>query len=244
MHARESWLGGAYRRIYDGLCGYHPNRRPWHFQWSATYYLNRHLRQVLSPLGGIVLDVGCRDKPYRGWFGAVTEYVGLDAVAGASTDVIVMPDELWPLPNEHFDVLLSTQVLEYVEHPDFMLAEMSRVLKPGGVVVMSFPFLYNEHGEHDMQRFTAHRAVSLFPDFEVVRLERQGGIGSTLAILSLNWAEQTMNRRFFTRILKSLLLPVWLAVSVIFNFVGLLIDRIDRTGSFYSNVLLVVRKRS
>lgn len=108
---KESVLGRVYRCIYEALCGRHPNLRPWHFQWLATYYLYRRLRKILPALGGRVLDVGCGMKPYQGWFGVVQEYVGLDVVPGPVTDVVVAPDETWPLPDEYFDVVLSTQVL-------------------------------------------------------------------------------------------------------------------------------------
>lgn len=243
MNGGESLLGLAYRRIYDGICGRHPNLRPWHFQWLDAFYLYRQLRRVLSKLDGRVLDVGCGSKPYQRWFGQVSGYVGLDVIPGAQVDVLVRPDEVWPLPDEYFDVLLSSQTLEHVEHLEFTLVEMSRVLKQGGMMVMTFPFLYNEHGAPwDFQRFTAHRAVKLFPDFEVVLLQRQGGIGSTLTILLLNWIEQSMNSSFATRLLKAILLPGWLAFSLFLNLIGLMIDSIDRTDAYYSNLLLVLRK--
>lgn len=196
-------------------------------------------------MGGKILDVGCGDKPYRDWFGQVSEYVGLDVSPGPAVDVLVAPDGPWPLPDEHFDGLLSTQVLEHVADIHLSLAEMERVLKRGGVAVLSFPFLYNEHGAPwDYQRFTVHRAERLFPGFEIVQLEKQGGIGSTLAILLLNWLEMSMNCTFATRLLKPLLLPSFLILSLVVNFLGLLMDRLDRTGAFYNNVLLVVRRPS
>lgn len=120
---------------------------------------------------------------------------------------------------------------------------MSRVLKRSGIVVASFPFLYNEHGTpFDFQRFTAHRARSLFPGFDPVHLHRQGGIGSTMITLLLNWIEFSMNRRFVTRLLKAPLLPVWLLLCLALNTIGWMLDKADRTDAFYGNVLLVARK--
>jgi SAM-dependent methyltransferase len=243
MNNGESMLGLAYRRIYDGICGRHPHLRPWHFQWLAGLGLYGQLRKILPTLDGRVLDVGCGSKPYKSWFRQVPEYVGLDVFPGSEVDVVVSPNESWPLADEYFDVLLSSQVLEHVEHLELTLAEMSRVLKRGGVMVMSFPFLYNEHGApYDFQRFTAHRAAKLFPDFEVLLLKRQGGIGSTITILFLNWIEMNMNGSFVTRLVKAALLPAWLLISLVLNFIGLLVDSIDRTDACYSNLLLVLRK--
>jgi SAM-dependent methyltransferase len=233
----ESSLNRAYHHIYDGICGKHPDLRPWHFQWLATYYLYRRFRQLLPGYGGRVLDVGCGGKPYRSWFGAVTEYVGLDVVPGSSVDVVVSSNDRWPLLDEHFDVLFSSQVLEHVENLEFTLLEMKRVLKKGGGAVLAFPFLYNEHGTPwDYRRFTVHGAERLFLDFEIVQLDRLGGIGSTLALLLLNWLS---NSRF----LKALM-PIWIPFSLVVNSLGLLMDKMDRTGAFYNNVLLVVKKKS
>lgn len=242
--AERSGLGRAYRATYDWLCGRHPRVRPWHFQWVDGVYLYRSLRRELPRLGGRVLDAGCGDTPYREWFGPVTEYVGLDLQPGPRVDVVAKPGEPWPLPGGHFDVLLCSQVLEHVEGLPLVQAEMDRVLRPGGTLVLSFPFLYNEHGvPFDFQRFTAHRAPLLFPSYEVVALERQGGIGSTIGLLLLNWVDQALNANLATRLLKGVLLPVWVPGCLIVNLLGLALDWCDHTGAFYSNVLIMLRKR-
>jgi SAM-dependent methyltransferase len=44
-----------------------------------------------------------------------------------------------PFPDEHFDVVFSSNALEHVESLDILLGEMRRVLKPGGVAVHVLP---------------------------------------------------------------------------------------------------------
>jgi SAM-dependent methyltransferase len=241
--ATESTLGRAYRSVYEAICGRHPHPRLWHFQWLAGHYLYSGLERVLAPLGGRVLDVGCGDQPYRRYFGPVTEYVGLDVTPGPKVDIVVTPDQQWPLEAGRFDVLLCSQVLEHVEHLDITLREMDRVLRPGGTMVLSFPFLYNVHGApHDYRRFTTHWAVLLLPEYTVLHREGQGGLGSTIAVLLLNWLEVSLNLTFVGRVLKALLLPVWIVSCLVINVVGRLVDVIDRTAAYYGNVLVVLRK--
>lgn len=241
----KSRLGEAYQQVYELLCGRHPRLRPWHFQYLDAFYLYRSLRSQLSQLGGVVLDVGCGDQPYRSWFGKVQRYIGIDVSPGERVDIVIEPGSAWPLPDASIDVVLCTQVLEHVEDLEHTLSEIRRILRPGGKAVISYPFIYNEHGvPHDFRRFTAYSARPLFPGWKIISLERQGGIGSTLVILFLNWADHAMNQNKVTRLLKGGLLPVWIVFSLLSNLLGLFLDRLDVTSAFYNNVLVVYSKSS
>lgn len=60
-----------------------------------------------------------------------------------------------PRPNETFDAVICIAVLEHVINPDECVAEMARVLKRGGRLILSVPFLQPEHlVPTDYQRFT------------------------------------------------------------------------------------------
>lgn len=238
----ESRLARWYRRTYEALCGKHPRPRPWHFQYLDAFYLYRSLKRVLPEKAvGMVLDIGCGDAPYRTWCLKAERYIGIDTKPGEGVNYVVGGREKWPIPDASVDTLICTQVLEHAEDLEHVLSEMDRVLRPGGGMIVSFPFIYNEHGApYDFRRFSAHGAANLFQGYTVESLEKQGGIGSTLAILWLNWIEAAMNGRFTTRLLKGPLLPLWILVSLVSNVLGLLVDRLDITNAFYSNVLVVV----
>ena len=237
-------LGSCYRYMYGVLCGHSPHERPWHFQWLSTLPLHRRLSRLLPAYGGHVLDVGCGCKPYRAWFGDVSEYVGLGVTLGPQVDVLIADGEPWPLPDNNYDTVFSTQVIEHVGNLELTLAQMSRVLKKGGTIILSFPFLYNVHGApYDHRRFTHYGAEKLFPNYEIVHLETQGGIGSTLVILFLNWIDTVLSSTDVTKLLKGAFLPFFITLSLVMNLFGLAFDQLDRTKRFYSNVLLVARKR-
>lgn len=237
----ESILGRLYRQTYEYLCGKHPYLKPWHFQWLDTVYLVRRLKNTLPHLTGRVLDVGCGKKPYRTWFSRATDYVGIDVVPGVA-DHVVAPSEKFPFDDGVYDVVFVTQVIEHVEFLPHTLSEIARVCKPGGVIILSFPFLYNEHGTpHDYQRFTVHGAAGLLP-YEALTLERQGGEGSILVILLLNWIDCSLNSHKLTRLLKGMILPIWIPFCFLMNVLGLLLDKIDVTQAFYNNVFVMYRK--
>ena len=238
----QSVLGKLYRQVYELICGKSPNLLPWHFQWLGTFYLSRKLNKLLPQLNGRILDVGCGKCPYRTLFSKATEYIGIDVVEGGKADFIVTPDAAWPLADASFDVVLATQVIEHVENLPYTLGEISRVCKPGGIIILSFPFLYNEHGSpYDFQRYTIHGASKLMP-YKVKTLERQGGFGSTVIILTLNWLEEMLNNNKITRFIKASILPFWILLSLAMNILGLLLDMLDKTEKQYNNVFVIFQK--
>ena len=56
-----------------------------------------------------------------------------------NTAISPMQDGKIPFPSETFDLVISNQVLEHVEDLSAVLAEIHRVLKPGGTVLSLFP---------------------------------------------------------------------------------------------------------
>jgi SAM-dependent methyltransferase len=240
-----------YLKIYYFICGKHPNIRPWHAQWLAVKDLYKDLKRILPSLKGNVLDVGCGSKPYKMWMKQSNSYVGLDNFPGPDVDIVVKEEEPWPIADACFDTVLCTQVLEHVSDLRRILDEIHRILKPGGNLVITVPFIYNVHvvdnasgQSSDYRRFTMYEIRNLFSDrYDIVELKSQGGIGSTLGILVLNWIEISSSSYKLTSFLKAIFFPFWLLFSMLMNIGGTMLDKIDKTGAFYNNVLLVaVRK--
>lgn len=240
-----SQLGNIYDKVYGILCGRHPNVWPWHFQWLALKYLHDDLREILPQMKGRVLDLGCGGQPYREWFGSETEYVGADISLGSGAEVLLVPGQPLPFPDDSFDVVLCTQVLEHVEDAGGLIVEVQRILKPGGCVVATVPFMFNEHGApHDYRRLSQFGLQELFKGNEVESVRLQGGIGSSLVTLALNWIETQCNQNRWGRIGKGILLPVWIIFSLLANMIGAGLDCLDTTKAFYNNSLMVSRKPS
>jgi SAM-dependent methyltransferase len=104
-----------------------------------------------------VLDVGCGEQPLRERVEAAgASYVGLDVTQNASRTVAVVGSVLeLPFDADRFDVVICSEVLEHVPEPRQALAEIARVLVPGGRLVLSTPFLYPLHeSPYDYFRYT------------------------------------------------------------------------------------------
>jgi SAM-dependent methyltransferase len=76
------------------------------------------------------------------------------------------------IPNARFDAVFCTEVLEHVNQPFKAIAEIYRVLKPGGLLVASSPFNFRIHGPlPDNWRFSEHGwrvLLSEFNDIEII----------------------------------------------------------------------------
>ena len=108
------------------------------------------------------LDVGCGLKPFESSFSHAASYMGIDVEVSGRDGGLKKPDKFFdgvhiPYEDEIFDGVLCTQVLEHVNELDLLLAECNRVLKVGGALVVTVPFVYREHEiPYDFRRFTSY----------------------------------------------------------------------------------------
>jgi len=76
------------------------------------------------------------------------------------------------IPDQAYDMVVCTEVLEHVLRPSDAVREIRRILRPGGFLVASAPFNFRIHGPlPDCWRFTEHGWRALLADFEILELE-------------------------------------------------------------------------
>lgn len=153
----------------------------------AIYSMLRVLLPVLRDHAkGAVLDAGCGAMPYRSALGSsVTSYDGLD-LAPRTEDVrfVCSVTDMDPVSSDSYDTVLCSEVLEHVSYPAAAVREFARVLRPGGTLIVTVPFLGRLHEEpNDFQRYTEHGLRLLLTDagFDIDRIQPTGTIGSFLA---------------------------------------------------------------
>jgi SAM-dependent methyltransferase len=139
------------------------------------------------PPGSKVLDAGAGNAPYRALF-AHCDYRTQDWSAsvhpGARDADFIADLHALPIAAASFDFVLCTEVLEHVAEPERALAEIARILRPGGGLLLTVPFVFELHEEpHDHWRFTKHALRNLLEaaDFDVGAIEPLTGWFSTLA---------------------------------------------------------------
>jgi len=75
-----------------------------------------------------------------------------------------------------FDFIFMMEVLEHVRDPHVALSEIQRVLKPGGKMLMSTPFVFEAHDvPHDYYQFTKFGLQYLLRDYASVEVHARNG---------------------------------------------------------------------
>jgi len=140
--------------------------------WMETRRLRRAVAELAPHARGLLLDVGVGDRPYAALFAPhVRRYVGLEYPPacdnlnpGISARLLRAQGlvDVWgdgqrlPFASGRFDTVLSLEVLEHLPDPDRCVAELARVLAPGGTLLASVPFCTPLHAlPYDFYRFTA-----------------------------------------------------------------------------------------
>jgi SAM-dependent methyltransferase len=138
---------------------------------------------------GRLLDLGCGKAPMRGLYERyVDEVVTADWPSSlhANDHLDVTCDLTKPLPfaDAEFDTVLFSDVLEHLPDPELAMAEISRILRPGGVLLLNTPFLYWIHeAPHDYYRHTRFSLERLVAGagMSLQTLVQLGGAMETLA---------------------------------------------------------------
>ena len=188
----------------------------------------------LPPQVRRLLDVGGRGKPYACFFtGRAAHHYVLDVEPAPSVDV-VGDARTMPFSDASMDVVLCTQVLEHIPEPGAVVAEIRRVLKPGGTLLLSVPSIFPQHGSPgDYWRYMPQGLQWVLRDFQSVTVTGEAGTVPTI-FLVLNVYLQLLTDRW--KVLQRLLR--W-TICPLNNLAGLLAGKVYRGNQFASNYFVV-----
>jgi SAM-dependent methyltransferase len=109
-------------------------------------FLERELDKILSKLnelkGKKILDAGAKDERYSKYF-KTSSYCSIDLNPVIKSDRMIKGDlHILPFQDNTFDLILSVSVIEHTKWPWEVFEELSRILKPKGKLIISWPWLY------------------------------------------------------------------------------------------------------
>lgn len=234
-------------RLHDSL-----SRTPFH----QSFWVQRRLRSALADRSrearGILLDVGCGRKPYEALFRPyVRRYLGLEyspasGYRGNRADLCGDAQSL-PLRSASIDTVLATELLEHVRDPGAVVGEIARVLRPGGIVLCTAPFVYPVHERDDYYRYAPRGVATLLErhGLEVIEVRSLSGTGLTLAVLfNLFWFDIGFLWTKWLYPIGVILRPLLLVLLAVVNLVGWVLERVLPSTHLSFNHLTVAKKRA
>lgn len=257
---KHLWVG--YQKFLFAVFG--NKTRSWiidpSFLFNRNY--NRDLMDALEYAGGILLDLGCGNKDYKGLFmPKLAAYYGMDHPLARDVhlrDVDTNGPEIWgdiyslPFKSACADTILSLQVFEHLNDPARAMKEVSRVAKKGGCLIITTHGLFPIHGPpYDYYRYTEFGLRYLMEKngCQVIKITPNGSFWQTMAVLFNHYLfyqffeirSWYISKAFFA-LLKIILTPMLILIVVLVNSICLILDRLHRDFTVTTNYTVVARK--
>jgi SAM-dependent methyltransferase len=226
-----------------------------HPYFLARYSLRALISRYAPSLTGSLLDVGCGSRPYRDLFRNCHTYHGLELSQRSNEfkdhATYFYDGSHFPFADHTYSVVLCSQVLEHSKSPDLTVSEMYRVLRTGGLLLLSMPFMWPEHEQpFDYQRFTSyglkdHLSVA---GFEILHFHKTCPGAACLLQLLIEFNESSV-RRFTPDRVHAFIRQFFRPFYFLLNGLGLAMIKFaerycfNSMDEFYLDLFLVAVKR-
>lgn len=196
--------------------------------------LNRTIATSI-PYKGRVLDLGCGTAPYKNdILESADEYIGVDWKNSLhdqrNVDVFANLCERLPFDNNYADTIVSFQVMEHLPEPSYFLSECHRILKGGGSLFITVPFMWHIHEEpFDYYRYTRYGLEYLLRKNGFVNIEIRENTGFwQMWVLKFNYHSVRFARGF----LKYFWIPIWWIGQVLSRYLDKYDKHPEETGGY------------
>lgn len=169
-----------------------------------------------------------------------SEVVNVDATPYDGVDLVCDIQRL-PFDDESVDGVLTISVLEHLPHPEKVLQEIRRVLRPGGWIYSDVPFVVGFHASpDDFKRWTYEGVKVLHEGFEIERIEINGGPTSALLWIFQEWVAVLLS--FGSRRLHTLVYLAVMCLTFPLKFLDIFLKHSPMARNVSSCFILLGRK--
>lgn len=168
------------------------------YWWSNRFYARMAMKH--GPKSGRVLEIGCGLGHLLGWLVPRYEVYGADinewALQEARKNVpqghfdIVSAEDMSLYPDGHFQIVIAKHVVEHLPRPEQGVAEMSRILAPGGLLILATPNLDSPMRPRKKEKWIGYKDpthISLKTPAEWTRMLQKYGLQTKKAFSDGFW---------------------------------------------------------
>ena len=209
---------------------------------DPKYLLRRSKKTIVQTYAeqyskGRLIDLGCGSASYKEVFeGHVSDYFRFDypatkrSMGYGEVNIDIAGDVCAiPIKANCMDSALLLDVLEHVFEVEEVLQGISRILSPGGTLLLTTPFIYPVHGKpYDFHRFSFYALENHLAKYNLKIVEPvvMGGYGTVLAtLINLFVFRAFWGPRKLLHIAGLLLRPLLLLLFVFINCIGYVLDQ-------------------
>jgi SAM-dependent methyltransferase len=205
--------------------------------------LLKNIKKLGSEITGRTLDVGCGTKPYEKYF-KCSQYVGLEIETTLNHELkradYFYDGKKFPFKENEFDSVVTNQVLEHVFNPDEFLSEINRVLKMNGKLLLTVPFVWDEHEQpYDYARYSSFGLKSLLEKhgFEIIKHHKSvNDFRVIIQLLNAYLYKITYRIPLFRQLTT-------ITLCAIINFLGIVVSFIlPKNNDLYLDNIILARK--
>ncbi len=161
--------------------------------FNHNYFIRKGLvdsiKEFSDEITGKVIDIGCGTKPYESLFNC-EEYVGLEMDTPenrqAKNASFFYNGNSFPFSDNEFDSAIISEVFEHIFNPDNFLSELKRILKPGGKVLFTIPFVWHEHEQpYDYARYSSFGIIHLLKNNGFIVIDSKKSCNNARCVFQL-----------------------------------------------------------
>lgn len=168
------------------------------------------------------------------------DLLNVDLLPYQNVDIICDIENI-PFKDNSVDYIINIAVLEHVPNPQKVIAEIHRILKPGGKIYCFIPFMQPFHASpYDFQRFTTEGMKHQFREFEIMKLKSVGPTSGMLWVVQ-EWFALVFS--FGIKPLHTFLYLLFMVLTFPIKFLDLLLQYYPMSKNIASGFSIHAQKK-
>ncbi len=208
----------------------------WHVFCPVMMLMNgpRMVLDFVKP-GSVTVDIG--SGPER----LGKEFINVDVFPFPEVDIVANATNL-PFKDNTIDAAVSESLFEHVSDANLVAKEMVRVVKPGGYIYVSAPFIHPYHASpDDFNRWTISGLKHLFPELDIVKVGVRSGPWSAFLMFMAYWLGVLFS--FGSRKLAPFLAHVFMLILGPLKYLDYLFTNMPGSEAVAAHLYILGRKK-